>query len=399
MRVLGFALARVLLCSSYMPLMPPPLLRPAVWTPRRHVHAWLKAEQHPLAVVDEASVSSLGEIPDFKGPARLMKEAYKKSRLVPQPKISNTKKRATKHAARVIEVYASTISIALREMLREFRQTLRKLPPFQKELAELTLAALERDGGRSLHDVEQDFDLMRRAVVRTGKEATAEAVGASSAAEAKALMSSGVKRVQEVFEEESEALLTLIKTVGRLRRLPRPVDGEAVLVLVGMPNVGKSSLVSALSTCTPEINDYPFTTRQLKVGHVIGAAGRYQVMDTPGVLARAEEERNPMEGLTLAAVEHLPSAVVFVMDLSGTSGAQSAPQLQLRVREQVHARYPTRPWLDVCTKADLPLSDEIDPSDIPGGALKVSAKEETGIEELKQRMTALVGGDGERAIA
>ena len=80
--------------------------------------------------------------------------------------------------------------------------------------------------------------------------------------------------------------------------------------MVGMPNVGKSSLVTATSTGTPEISNYPFTTRQLKLGHVIGVQGRYQVMDTPGLLARTEDERNPMEGLTLAAVEHLPSAVV-----------------------------------------------------------------------------------------
>ena len=39
-----------------------------------------------------------------------------------------------------------------------------------------------------------------------------------------------------------------------------------------------------------------------------------------------------MEGLTLAAVKHLPSACVFVMDLSGTCGVQSAPELQLAVR-------------------------------------------------------------------
>lgn len=37
-----------------------------------------------------------------------------------------------------------------------------------------------------------------------------------------------------------------------------------------------------------------------------------------------------MEGLTLASVAHLPSAVVFVMDLSGTCGDQSAPLLQLK---------------------------------------------------------------------
>ena len=57
------------------------------------------------------------------------------------------------------------------------------------------------------------------------------------------------------------------------------------------------------------------------------------------MLAREEEaERNPMEGLTLAAVEHLPSAVVFVMDLSGTCGKQSAPLLQLQTRELVRER-------------------------------------------------------------
>jgi nucleolar GTP-binding protein len=118
-------------------------------------------------------------------------------------------------------------------------------------------------------------------------------------------------------------------------------------------------------------------------------------MDTPGVLARPETERNPMEGLTLAAVEHLPSAVVFVMDLSGTSGPQSAPLLQLSVREVVRARYPDRPWLDVRSKADLPLADEVSPDAIPHGILNVSVLEDQGVDELRQALAQLVGGDAE----
>ena len=48
-------------------------------------------------------------------------------------------------------------------------------------------------------------------------------------------------------------------------------------MLLGMPNVGKSSIVTAVSTAAPEINDYPFTTRQLKMGHVERSAGdRFQ---------------------------------------------------------------------------------------------------------------------------
>lgn len=51
---------------------------------------------------------------------------------------------------------------------------------------------------------------------------------------------------------------------------------DPTVVLVGMPNVGKSSIVTAVSSGTPEINDYPFTTRRLKIGHVISPDNRYQ---------------------------------------------------------------------------------------------------------------------------
>ena len=41
------------------------------------------------------------------------------------------------------------------------------------------------------------------------------------------------------------------------------------VVLVGAPNVGKSSIVRAISSGTPEINDYPFTTRGVTIGHIV----------------------------------------------------------------------------------------------------------------------------------
>ena len=115
-------------------------------------------------------------------------------------------------------------------------------------------------------------------------------------------------------------------------------------------------------------------------------------MDTPGVLARPDAERNPMEGLTLAAAQLLPAALVFVMDLSGdntasrkemtnkktrracgdavhhasyrsrnfhvafcragTCGDQSSPALQLAVRERIRAQFADRPWIDVRSKAE-----------------------------------------------
>ena len=63
------------------------------------------------------------------------------------------------------------------------------------------------------------------------------------------------------------------------------------------------------------------------------------------------------------------------MDLSGTSGTQSAPLLQLQVRDQIKAQFPDRPWLDVRSKADLELAEEISPGRVPAGTLEVSTRE------------------------
>ena len=45
---------------------------------------------------------------------------------------------------------------------------------------------------------------------------------------------------------------------------------------MGAPNVGKSSLVQSLSSGLPEICDYPFTTRSIKMGHFYVNGRRHQ---------------------------------------------------------------------------------------------------------------------------
>ena len=59
------------------------------------------------------------------------------------------------------------------------------------------------------------------------------------------------------------------------------------VVLVGAPNVGKSSLVQALSSGVPEICDYPFTTRTIHMGHFFVNGSRHQVW-TPSTVRLLE---------------------------------------------------------------------------------------------------------------
>lgn len=62
-----------------------------------------------------------------------------------------------------------------------------------------------------------------------------------------------------------------------LRTLPYVDTRVPTLCLVGAPNVGKSSLVQALSSGRPEICNYPFTTKNIKMGHFYVGGIQHQV--------------------------------------------------------------------------------------------------------------------------
>ena len=134
-----------------------------------------------------------------------------------------------------------------------------------------------------------------------------------------------------------------------------------------------------------------------------GVAGSYaftqlcQVMDSPGLLVRdSDDKRNEMESLTLAAMQHLPTAVMYVMDLSGGAGDKcSSVEDQIQLRREVRARFPRRPWIDVVSKYDLGLVDGAREQleEVLDGApyIELSIKEGTGVDELRDEVMRMLG--------
>ncbi len=313
---------------------------------------------------------------------------------IDEDKVKNQRMRARKLGALQLDTLTKAISKPLKDTLKAYEYELAVLHPFEATLADLTVRARAKQGHQSLPEVLGAVNEMRKSVLETGKYYAAAAKNASTKAEAIAAADEGFRMVEALVLGQSEVVLNLIEVQKALRKIPIVQLGTPTVVLVGAPNVGKSSIVRAISSGTPEVNNYPFTTRGMTLGHVEYSDWdeKCQVMDTPGVLNRPDVERNEMEALTLASMQHLPTAVMFVLDLTGNSGALSSIENQIQIRNDLRARFPKRPWVDVISKADLPV-DPLDPAvaQAPEGALRVSTEDGTGIPELEARVREMLG--------
>jgi nucleolar GTP-binding protein len=165
-------------------------------------------------------------------------------------------------------------------------------------------------------------------------------------------------RLADIVEEVSDDLNRVGQAHQDLRRLPEIDPDEPTIVVAGYPNVGKSSFVNEVTNARNEIAEYPFTTKGVRVGHFDHQRIRYQIVDTPGLLDRPEDERNDIENQAVSALTHLADAILFVVDASGYCGYPLEDQLELR--DALAERFADVPVLTVANKSDLSTDVEAD---------------------------------------
>jgi nucleolar GTP-binding protein len=156
-------------------------------------------------------------------------------------------------------------------------------------------------------------------------------------------------RISSITRDVDKNLRFLNDARNKLRKLP-DVGIEPTIVIAGYPNVGKSSFVSRVSSASPEIASYPFTTKGLAVGHFEIDGVRCQIVDTPGLLDRPLGQRNEIEMQAISALRHLGDVMLFIIDPSGTCGYEPDEQMRLlnEVREHIDM-----PLLVAANKVDL----------------------------------------------
>ena len=143
------------------------------------------------------------------------------------------------------------------------------------------------------------------------------------------------------------------------RRLRLELKTIADAGLLGFPNAGKSSLLSAVSSATPKIASYPFTTLNPVVGTIVYKDyAKIRMADVPGIIEGAAKG----VGLGLAFLRHLERSkvLVYVIDMAGTDNREPWTDYKVLRKEidEYSVELAERPFLVVANKLDVECAKE-----------------------------------------
>lgn len=152
--------------------------------------------------------------------------------------------------------------------------------------------------------------------------------------------------------------------------------------LVGFPNAGKSTLLSAISGAKPKIDSYPFTTLEPNLGVITLPDYRTIVMaDIPGIIEEAHEGR----GLGIQFLRHIERNNLLLFMVSSQQDVEYEYNALLKEIRYYREDLLDKPRLLAITKMDLQENYELDQEvdvDIP--VVKISAATGYNIDKLKE---------------
>jgi nucleolar GTP-binding protein len=190
-------------------------------------------------------------------------------------------------------------------------------------------------------------------------------------------------RVTSIVKQIKKELKTLKKAREVFRSFP-DIEDIPTVVIAGFPNVGKSSLLRCLSSAKPKIAQYPFTTKELVIGHMFKQKKyektKIQIIDTPGLLDRPLSERNKIEQQAISAVKNLADIIVFIFDPTETCGYSFNDQKNLL--SQMQKMFKDSDFIIVENKADFKKTNSKN--------IKLSCESKEGIDIIIKEINSKI---------
>lgn len=178
------------------------------------------------------------------------------------------------------------------------------------------------------------------------------------------------------------------------RRLRLELKTIADAGLLGFPNAGKSSLLTVLSSATPKIANYPFTTLNPMVGTILYPDyAKIAMADVPGIIEGAAKG----VGLGLAFLKHLERSkvLVYVIDMAGTDNREPWNDFDVLKKEieEYSTELAERPYLVVANKMDEAAAKENLPRFVEETGVTpicISCESREGLDAFKTELRTLV---------
>ncbi|WGI16720.1 GTPase [Methanonatronarchaeum sp. AMET-Sl] len=294
------------------------------------------------------------KIPDVPEPDQLIDRAFKKAR-------QEHKQQSKNKEIQKIHIAAELIKTELEKIINKY-PSFDQLPQFYYDLATTTIDIDKTK--KALATVNWARNMMETIISKSHKkrshktdlEIRKEAYG----------------RIASILKEINPELNHLRQTRKQLRQIPE-IKKMPTIVISGYPNVGKSTILSQITSSRPKIETYPFTTKNLEIGILEKNYVKYQIIDTPGILDRPLSKRNNIEKKAIHALKHVANSIIHVMDPTGRCGYPTEQQEKLY--QEIQKTFPNTPIFKAYNKTDIHNQE------IKEG-YPISAKTGKGIQKL-----------------
>ncbi|MGQ9787742.1 MAG: NOG1 family protein [Candidatus Hadarchaeaceae archaeon] len=322
---------------------------------------------------------TLGKLPNVPTAKELIDTAFKRASKEATGAKGTPREVAIQREKQHIAVATKTVAEQMKKIVGNFPSFL-DLPPFYRDLV---------DAIEGIDNLRKSLGAVSGAikvVEKIGKEQLQKLKIIKNPVEAAAVRRKAYGRISSVLKKTDCNLLFLKEASKRLASVPDVYLNMPTIIIAGYPNVGKSTLLKALTGSAPKIAPYPFTTKGLQMGYFEHSHQRYQVIDTPGLLDRPLEKRNPIELQAISALKHLANSIVFILDPSETCGYRLTDQINLL--KNLEKSFSEIKIFVVANKTDLLNEETIEKlREARPDILFLTATTGEGVEKLKRKLT------------